>query len=255
MLFNLNIESKTIRTVKRIRLWDFGWDERKFQSLLFENLERMIREEELLVIMESRHWQEEPDLMAVDANGDLYIFELKAWESQSSNILQALKYGQMYGKYDYDQLNDIYKKFNGKSELIKEFKRYFPESEIDQDGFNHKQHFIILTNGVDIKTREAVNYWKTQGLDVRSWIYRLYKTGEGHILLELNTFSTKDDPFEDVEEGYFVVNTDVQHYSQEAEKDMLKNKKAAAYYDPWKFKINRIQRNDRVFLYSSGRVS
>jgi hypothetical protein len=47
--------------------------------------------------------------MALNANGDLYIFELKAWESQPSNLLQALRYGQVYGQYDSDRLESIYK--------------------------------------------------------------------------------------------------------------------------------------------------
>lgn len=58
--------------------------------------------------MQSRQWQEEPDLMAIDENGDLWIFELKAWESRQSNLLQALRYGQKYGQYDYDDLDEIY---------------------------------------------------------------------------------------------------------------------------------------------------
>ena len=33
---------------------------------------------------------------------------------------------------------------------------------------------------------------------------------------------------------------------------MLANKKAAAYFDPWKQAIKRIQQGNRVFLYSSG---
>ena len=51
--------------------------------------------------MQSRRWQEEPDLMAVDKNGYLYIFELKAWESHPSNLLQVLRYAQLYGPSKY----------------------------------------------------------------------------------------------------------------------------------------------------------
>jgi hypothetical protein len=33
---------------------------------------------------------------------------------------------------------------------------------------------------------------------------------------------------------------------------MLENRKVAAYFDPWKLHITRIQPGDKVFLYRSG---
>lgn len=250
MLFKLNPAKNEIGIVRRVRLRDFGWDERMFQNLLFQNLDRVIQEEELLLIMQSRHWQEEPDLMAVDENGDLWIFELKAWESHQSNILQALRYGQKYGQYNYDDLDEIYSKF-AKEKLMDTHKRRFPDKNVTLEQFNRKQHFVIITNGLDIQTREAIIYWRDRGLDVRPWIYRIYQTKNKELYLEFNTFRTKDDPFEDIEEGYFIVNTNYSH-SKKDDRDMLKGKKAAAFFDPWKKSIKRIQPGDRVFLYRSG---
>ena len=59
-----------------------------------------------MIIMQSRQWQEEPDLMAIDRDGHLYIFELKAWESQPENLLQVLRYGQIFkpSKYKIERL-------------------------------------------------------------------------------------------------------------------------------------------------------
>ena len=109
--------------------------------------------------MESRHWQEEPDLMAVDKAGDLWIFELKAWESQETNILQALRYGQKLGPYDYDDLQELYSKFR-KGELVDVHKNRFSGINITPDQFNKKHHFVIITNGLDVRTREAIVFWK-----------------------------------------------------------------------------------------------
>lgn len=250
LLFKLDKAANDIFLVKRVRLNEFGWDERKLQSLLFQHLDRVIQEEELLPIMESRHWQEEPDLMAVDKLGDLWIFELKAWESQATNILQALRYGQKFGQYDYDDLQELYSKF-GKGELVDAFQHRFSGSKITPDQFNKNHHFVIITNGLDVRTREAIVFWKDKGLDVRPWIYRIYQTEGKDLFIEFNTFRTSDDPFEDIEEGYFIVNTNIANNKKD-EPDMVTNKKAAAYFDPWKQAIKRIQQGDRVFLYSSG---
>lgn len=249
MLFELNPSKNEVNIVGRVRLKDFGWDERKFQNLLFQNLDRVVQEEELLLIMQSRRWQEEPDLMAIDENGDLWIFELKAWESHQSNILQALRYGQRYGQYSYDDLNETFSKF-AKGKLIEAHNKRFPDENITMEQFNKDQHFVIMTNGLDIQTREAIIFWRERGLDVRPWIYRIYETKNKKLYLELNTFRMKDDPFEDIEEGYFIVNTNIKH-SKKDDRDMLKRKKAAAFFDPWKKSIKRIQSGDRVFLYRS----
>lgn len=246
MLFKLETRKENIEIVERVYLKDFGWDERKLQKLLFDNLDRVLREDELLLIMQSRLWQEEPDLMAINEKGDLYIFELKAWESHSSNILQVLRYGQIYGQYDYERLNNLFSHFSNES-LIEAHRRRFPGVNIPESDFNRKQHYIVLTNGIDVKTREGILYWLKQGLDIKGWIYRIYKTTSGELYLEFNTYKTVDDPFEDIEEGYFILNT---NYSNDPadDKDMIVNKKAAAYYDPWKKSITRMQKEIKFFF-------
>ena len=107
----LDIDLRTRGATRRIgsRLGDFGLDERGFQEVLFNSLDRLLPDEQLLLIMQSRHWREEPDLLALDAEGRLYIFELKAWEAREENLLQALRYGQIFGQYDYDQLAALYR--------------------------------------------------------------------------------------------------------------------------------------------------
>lgn len=144
----------------------------------------------------------------------------------------------------------LFSKF-GKGQLINSHQNRFPGSRITREQFNKKQHFVIITNGLDVRTREAIVFWKDKGLDVRPWIYRIYQTKEKELFIEFNTFRTNDDPFEDIEEGYYIVNTNIANDKQD-EHDMLTNGKAAAYFDPWKQTIKRIQQGDRVFLYSSG---
>lgn len=250
MIFRLKKSQCDIQRVKRSNLSDIGWKEEDFQRLLFENLEKVLQDDELLLIMHSRKWQEEPDLMAVDSNGDLYIFELKAWESQSYNLLQALRYGQIFGQYSYDQLNDLFERFFPKSgDLLTSLNSKF-EINLSKEQINRRQHFIIITNGLDFRTRQAILYWSQSGIDIRSWIYRVYKL-DSDVLVEFNMFRVSEDPFEDIEQGYYVLNTNYRNDPSDDE-DMIKSHKAAAYFDPWKRNIEKLKRNDRIFLYRSG---
>ncbi|WP_090833204.1 MULTISPECIES: hypothetical protein [unclassified Bacillus (in: firmicutes)] len=49
----------------------------------------------------------------------------------------------------------------------------------------------------------------------------------------------------------YIINTNKTNWPED-EQDMLVNEKCAAYFSPWKEKINHIQPNDLVFLYSNG---
>jgi RecB family endonuclease NucS len=105
MLLKVDPKTQVAERIHGEKLQSFNITERDLQNILFRTLDRLLYDEELLLIMQSRNWQEEPDLMALDKDGRLYIFELKAWESRSVNILQVLRYGQMYGSSKYEELN------------------------------------------------------------------------------------------------------------------------------------------------------
>jgi hypothetical protein len=251
MLLNVDTEARLATKARSVRLSYFELDERGLQDILFRALDRLIPDDELLLIMQSRHWREEPDLMAFDAQGTLYIFELKAWESHSENILQALRYGQIYGQYNYEQLDQIFRSFyTGKKSLQDAHQATF-DVELAKDDFNAKQVFVVMTNGLDHKTREAVQYWRCRGLDVRPWVYRVYCDADHKMLLEVSRFATVDDPYEDIQEGYYIVNTNCRNDTQDHD-IMLKEHVAAAFFTPWKEKIARISKGDVVFLYQSG---
>ena len=168
------------------------------QDILFRTLDRLLFDEELLLIVESRNWQEEPDLMALDKDGRLYIFELNAGESRSANILQALRYGQIYGNYNYDELNHLFIHFDDTGRNLREAHRDNFGVTIGEDKYNTDQVFVVMTNGLDYKTREAIQYWRSRNLDVRPWIYRVYQINGSEIYLEISPFAVKDNPFEDI---------------------------------------------------------
>lgn len=250
MLLKVDLQTKFAERVRGRDLKSFGIDERGFQDILFRSLEKLIPDDELLLLMQSRRWQEEPDLMALDKNGKLFIFEIKAWESRSENLLQVMRYGQIFGSYKYDDINNLYKKFekDGK-ELEDSFNAIF-DQKLEKTQYNNNQVFVILTNGIDHKTREAIKYWRERGLDVRPWIYRVYENDEENIHIEISSFSTEDNPYEDIAEGYYILNTNCSN-DEEDHKNMIKEHIAAAYFSPWKNKITNLSKNDVVFLYQS----
>lgn len=253
MLLKIDPKTQLAERLRGERLRKFNVLERDLQSILFRTLDRLLYDEELLIIMQSRLWQEEPDLMALDRQGRLYIFELKAWESRSENLLQVLRYGQIYGNYKYEDLQQrLFVHFDQTGRSLKDAHRDNFGVNLSEDDFNREQVFIVMTNGLDYKTREAIKYWRSCKLDVRPWVYRVYSASDGQILLEISPFAVEDNPYEDITgQGYYVLNTDYRSDPKNHD-DMLKNGKAAAYSSPWKNKIERLTKGDVVFLYQSG---
>ena len=50
----------------------------------------------------------------------------------------------------------------------------------------------------------------------------------------------------------YIINTNLSNRpSGETENDMIQNQKCAAYFSPWKERLNQINPNDLVFLYSN----
>ena len=249
----LRIDSKTqyAERCRTKRLQSFGMDERTLQDILFKSLDRLFPDDELILLMQSRRWQEEPDLMAVDKDGALYIFELKVWESHPSNLLQVLRYGQIFGSSKYSELDDWYKKATDPSQSLRKSHAAKFGVQLPEDHFNRRQVFVVITNGLDYRTREAIQYWRSCSLDVRPWVYRVYAGQADEILLEMSAFRVQDNPYEDLAEGYYILNTNFRN-CHEDHNDMLSNSKAAAYFDPCKFSIERLAKGDVVFLYQSG---
>jgi len=189
--------------------------------------------------------------MALEKDGKLYIFELKAWESHSQNILQALRYGQLFGCSCYDALNELFGKFGRSGISLKEAHRARFEVALDEGEFNRAQVFVVMTNGLDCETREAIQYWRAQKLVVRTWVYRVYESPAGEMLLEVSPFTVQDNPYEDAAEGYYILSTNYGNHPQDHD-DMVNNGKTAAYFAPPKYKIERLSRGDVIFLYQTG---
>jgi hypothetical protein len=251
MLLQIDANTRAAIRLKSEQLRAFGLDERGLQDILFRSLDRLLPDQEFLLIAQSRHWQEEPDLLAIDERGSLYIFELKVWESRSENILQVLRYGQKFGGYDYALLDQHFRKFDESGRSLAEAHRVAFGVTIRPEDFNRDQVFVVLTNGLDYRTRQAVKYWRGKHLNVRPWIYRACRDSGGALLLEMNRFAVEDDPNEDISSNSYILNTNGAN-SIADHNDMLLNRKAAAYYAPWKQKIGQLQKGDLVFLYQSG---
>ena len=228
-----------------------GWKEKDLENILAEQIDLVVREDRLLVISQERRGQEEPDILALDETGVLFIFELKRWAGEQSNLLQVIRYGQIAGQIDYEELNRRFQRHSPREmDLAALHANYFGLDQPLLPGeFNHDQRFVVITAGIDIRTLEAIRYWKEKGLPIDAITYHVYSFG-GEFLLEFHSYSPDPEDYFEVISDAHVVNTNVT-WSDRNWREMLAENKAAAYYRR-KSAIDKIQRGDRVYLYHTG---
>ena len=144
MLYRLSKEDNTIELMPYA---DFESLAKKEKDL--ENLSDLyIEDGQLMRIFQERARQEEPDLCALDKDGNLVLFELKRGEVQGDTIIQVMRYAQSWGHKSYYDLNEAYAKYCDKYKLPKqELKEahkdaFGLDSALDYVQFNREQKMI-----------------------------------------------------------------------------------------------------------------
>jgi hypothetical protein len=256
MLFWLSHKNRTgvaeIGPVLLSTLETAGWLEKDLENVLSARIPDVLRENQLMVIFQERRRQEEPDILAFDISGALHIFELKRNEGEESNLLQVIRYGQIFGQYSYADLERLFRNHikDPAADLASRHKDYFELPEkLTADKFNQRQRFVVITAGIDLKTLDAIRYWNKHGLPLQSITYHVYQHGD-MFFLDFNAYSPSLDDYIGLVSRDYVVNTNVA-YMPTAYLEMLQGNKASAYYDR-KTAVDSISKDDRVFLYHSG---
>jgi len=234
-----------------------GWSEKDLENYLFRHLPELIGGD-LLVIGQSSPFQPQVDLLALDCEGDLWFFELKAVPSSSENLLQVLRYSQSYSPLSIDALSEIFERFtnNRTRSLAVAFCEYFgysSPSAVQEWGerIGRRHHLLVVTDGANDETIAAVNHWQRHGLDIDVWPYRVHAGDAGSFRLELPELYIKGRRISSSVPGLFLVNSNRRH-DPAAEPYMLNHAVALATEPKWMQKINRITANSRVLLYGNG---
>ncbi len=118
MIFEIQRDGKASpRPIKTSSLTDEGWSEKHLENYLRENLPALISDD-LMVVAQSRPYQPEADLLALDRQGDLWIFELKKVATSSDNLLQVIRYSQNAANLSVDDLSDLYLAYKGNKSCL-----------------------------------------------------------------------------------------------------------------------------------------
>jgi hypothetical protein len=236
---------------------DLKGKEKDLENLLANNLSDLyIEDGQLMPIFQERQWQEEPDLLALDKNGNLIIFELKRGIVQGDTTIQVMRYAQNYGQKKYDELNRLYQDYRRKTSpgekvcsLKEEHAEAFElENPLKEELFNVKQRLVIVGSSSDISLIEAVNYWKSKNLDIDFLPYRFYKIADE---IYFDFFAKPYDYHINPRNKKGIMFDTNLSYDPDSVWDMFANSKISAYGKASRY-INSFNKGDYVLYYHKG---
>lgn len=255
MLYRLSKEDNTIELMPYADFESLAKKEKDLENLLAENLgDFYIEDGQLMRIFQERARQEEPDLCALDKNGNLVLFELKRGEVQGDTTIQVMRYAQSWGQKAYYDLNEAYAKYCDKYKLPKqELKEahkdaFGLDSALDYVQFNREQKMIIVGSSSDSRLVSAVDYWKAQGLSIDFIPYRIYLIGDEYYF---EFFSKPYDTHVNPKDRKGIIFDTNFAYDENSIWDMFLKHKVSAYGSV-AGSVNSFQKGDYVLYYHKG---
>lgn len=230
---------------------DLKGKEKDLENLLASNLgDLYIEDGQLMPVFQESQWQEEPDLCALDRNGNLIIFELKRGVVQGDTTIQVMRYAQTYGQKKYAEMNRIYKHYKNTSDELKDVhaETFGLESPLNDEQFNQKQKLVIVGSSSDISLIEAVNYWRSKNLDIDFLPYRFYKI-DGDIYFDF--FAKPYDYHINPRDKKGILFDTNRSYDESSVWDMFAKSKISAYGGASRY-INSFNKGDYVLYYHKG---
>jgi hypothetical protein len=232
--------------------------EKDLENLLADHLlDTLFEQSPLMPLFQERKGQAVGDIYALDAAGDLHVFELKRGEAGGDAVHQALLYVQKAGMWPYEELERRYHQ-GGRVETDEEGsalslalahqKSFGLNEPLLPAEFNRRQHIIIIGSASDDAMVEAVDYWRRQGLSINFVPYRIYEVG-GEMLFEM--FSLPYDRHRNPGDRKGVLFDTNARYSSEDVWDMMERSRVAAYGGAAYF-ADHVSVGDTVFYSHRG---
>lgn len=230
---------------------DLKGKEKDLENLLANNLGELYFEDgQLMPIFQERQRQEEPDLCALDKDGNLIIFELKRDYVPGDTTIQVMRYSQMFGQKKYPELNHLYQTYTKSSNELKMIHAdtFGLESPLYDEQFNNKQKLVIVGSSSDISLIEAVEYWKSKKLDIDFLPYRFYKIGQD---VYFDFFAKPYDYHINPRDKKGILFDTNRSYDENSVWDMFEKQKISAYGGASRY-INSFNKGDYVLYYHKG---
>jgi len=115
------------------------------------------------------------DLLAIDAQGDLYVVELKKDRTPRDVVAQALEYGFWVQDLSLQAIAELYERTHEES-LESAFAQHF-ETELPE-AVNTAHRLVVVATGMDVSTEQIVEYVRSHGVPISVVFFQHMRDGE-----------------------------------------------------------------------------
>lgn len=229
--------------------------EKDLENWMSQNNGLLFGNERLLVIGQSVSGQNMADILALDADRNLIVVEVKRDWSDRSTVGQLLEYAAKMANSKYEDLEKRAHEYwqDDSQSLIDKFQNFFDDKTATQENIPDGLRTYIVAPGSDENLQDIVNWLKEYEVPIDFVPFTLYK-GSGHedILLEIATLP--DRPNNGSASGYewqgdWFFNTN-ETYAPNAYKRMFDESVVAIYgYPTGPDNLEGSEGGQRVFAY------
>ena len=167
-------------------------ERRDLQSLLKDHIE-VISPDTLIVAEEFGEWEESRrriDLLGVDKDANLVVFELKRTEDGGHMELQAIRYAAMISTLTFERLVRIYEGYLRENKIDRDATESLMEflewSEPQAELFGKEVRIVLASGEFSKELTTSVVWLNDYGLDIRCVRMQPY-AWEGQILMDVQT--------------------------------------------------------------------
>ena len=250
MLYKLKSVEGRFAEVERMPFRDFasfGQREKDLEDLIARNLLDVLFEDAgLMPVCQERQGQQVADIYAVNATGELTIFELKRSTAGGDAVQQALGYAQDAGQWSHVELQERYREYAGSDSGLAEAHReaFGLDQPLQAWEFNRRQHLVVIGSAADDSLTDSVDYWRRQGIWIDFLPYRIYELGGEHYF---EFFALPYDRHRNPADEKGVVFDTNRSWDEESIWYMMENSRVAAFGDAKRF-VEYVNAGDIVFF-------
>ena len=116
------------------------------------------------------------DLLAIDAQGDLYVIELKKDRTPRDVVAQTLEYGYWVQSLSFAEIRELYAKHHEGEDFDSAFTSHF-ETDIPE-AVNTAHHLLVVATGMDASTEQIVEYVRGYGVPINVLFFEYLADGD-----------------------------------------------------------------------------
>ena len=120
------------------------------------------------------------DLLAIDAQGQLYAIELKRDRTPRDVVAQALDYGSWLAGLTLDDVREIYRRYRPGEVFDDTFLDRLDAAVPSELASSHQ--LLIVASALDASTERIVSYLSTYGVPLNVVFFRYFRDGEHEYL-------------------------------------------------------------------------